>query len=105
MANITDKLAILNASKERVRSIQFGEPVTNVCAGEGNPHKHSYFVGYVVKSHKNRFGLTHSDHLARCTDRKGKFWNTDIEVIYSGHLDSDKCTELFEPIWEAQYGT
>lgn len=95
---------LLEESKKRVGNMQFGEPVTNVCAGEGNPTRHSYFVSLDVKSRKNRFGITHRDYSARCTDKKGKFWNTDIKVIFPGHLSAERCAELFAPIHKVQFG-
>lgn len=103
--NLQARLEIKNQAKERVKTMTFGEPVTNVCAGEGNPRRHSYFVEYVVGGYTNKAGIRHNDYLAKCTDRKGKFWKTDIEVIYAGHLDSEKCKELFEPVWKAYHGT
>jgi len=26
-------------------------------------------------------------------------------VIHSGHLDSDACEKLWNPVWEAEYGS
>lgn len=98
------RLQILNDSIERVKGIQFGDPITNICAGDGNPQRLAFFVKYTVKQHKNRFGFVHRYHFVRCTDNKGKFWNTGIQVIYPGHLPYDECKALFEPVWQAQYG-
>ena len=95
---------IRTAAKERISNIKFGEPVTNICAGENNPMRHSYFVEYKIKSHKNRFGIIHNDHLVRITNGNKKFWDIDINVIYPGHLSKDECKKLFEPIWQAEFG-
>ena len=105
MRNMEARIKIRNDAKERMKSITFGQAVTNVCAGDSNPRKWSYFCEYVVKTRKNRFGVSHSERYAKLTDRKGNFWNTDIEVIYSGHIVGDKCRDLFEPIWQAHYGS
>jgi len=104
MGDLQARADIRSASKVRVKAMDFGEPVTNVCAGDGNPRRFSYFVEYNVKSHK-RGGIKHNEYYANCTDRKGNFWNADIDVIYSGHLDADKCKELFEPVWQSQFGS
>lgn len=69
----------------------FGDPVTNVCAGEQNPLRHAYFV--------RRKG-----QYIELTDRKGKFWDMDPEVIFPGHLDSDECARRWAPIWEKRFG-
>lgn len=71
--------------------LQFGDPVTNVCAGESNPHRHGFFVRRCNK-------------LIEITDKRGSFWKTDHEVIFPGHLDIAKCEELFAPIWEKRFG-
>ncbi len=103
MSNITARLAISEAAKTRVAALALGEPVTNVCAGDGNPQRYAYFVKYLKRSRKNRWGIIHTDHWAKCTDRKGGFWNTDIKVIYPGHLPPDTCAELFAPIWASEH--
>lgn len=100
---INERAEVLKQAKERIKLISFGDPVTNVCAGEGNPRKHAYFVEHVIKKSKNRFKVQFTEHFAKCTDRKGNFWSTDIEVIFQGHLNDEKCQELFAPIWEANY--
>tara|TARA_R110002049_G_scaffold108260_2_gene256460 strand:+ start:61 stop:378 length:318 start_codon:yes stop_codon:yes gene_type:complete len=105
MGNIEARIDIRSAAKKRIKSISFGQPVTNVCAGESNPRKWAYFCEYVIKTRSNKFGVSHSEHFAKLTDGKGKFWNTDIDVIYPGHIFDDKCRELFEPIWQANYGS
>ena len=105
MGDMKARLEILEGAKERMRAMNFGDPVTNVCAGEGNPRRCGYFVEFCVKSRRNKFGVVHREYHARCTDKKGKFWNAGIETLYGGHLDADRSKELFDPIWEAQYGS
>lgn len=82
---------IRSESLKRVKAIDFGSPVTNICAGEKNPSRHAYFVrsgkGYVT-----------------CTDKKGRFWDTDIDVIHPGHLPYDQCEMLFAPVWNLKFG-
>lgn len=97
-------MTIHEDSIARMKALSFGDPVTNVCAGDRNPQMHAYFVAYKVTAHKNKFGLTHRSHLAKCTDKKGKFWDTYIDVIHPGHLDAETRTRLFAPVWQAQYG-
>ena len=77
-------------AKDRLRGIKFGDPVTNVCAGDRNPTRLGYFV--------RRMGGD-----IECTDKKGKFWQPSAEVIFRGHIDYEECVELFHPIWEAFY--
>jgi hypothetical protein len=105
MSDLHSKQKLNLEAKQRIKAMAIGEPVTNVCAGDGNPQKHCYFVELVNRSHENRYGVTHKECWARCTDRKGKFWNTDIKVVYSGHLGKKECSELFEPVWQSEYGT
>ena len=85
-----DVIEMIQAATERVSNISFGDQVTNICAGDNNPTKRSFFVsasrGYV-----------------QCTDKKGKFWKTGIEVIFPGHLSDEKCEELFAPIHKILY--
>lgn len=102
--NISERKRLNDAAIERVKAIQFGEPVTNICAGECNPLRHGYFVQMKTTHHKNGFGITSSERLARCTDRKGKFWDTGIDVIYPGHLPHAECAALFAPVHAAMYG-
>ncbi|MDQ0068321.1 hypothetical protein J2W34_000095 [Variovorax boronicumulans] len=99
-----DSTTLRDASIVRMRTLSLGDPVTNVCAGENNPSLHAFFVAYQVKSRKNRYGLVHKSHWAKCTDKKGKFWDTDINVVYPGHLDAPIRSELFAPVWESLYG-
>jgi hypothetical protein len=98
------RIKIKNESKERVKSISFGDEVTNICAGEGNPGRHCYFVEYKKNTRKNKCGLNHTEHLAKLTDRKGSFWDCDIEVVHPGFLDRKECEELFNPVWQSHYG-
>jgi hypothetical protein len=70
--------------------MKFGEPITNICAGFDNPRRHSYFVS--------------SKKYIKCTDKKGKFWETDKKVIVSGHISYEECEELYAPIWEEEFG-
>lgn len=95
---------IREESIARMKALAFGDPVTNICAGDRNPQLHSYFVGCVVDSRKNRYGLVHKSHWAKCTDKKGKFWKTCIDVIHPGHLDAETRERLFAPVWQANYG-
>lgn len=99
-----DKAEITKESERRIGGIQFGDPITNICAGEGNPHRHSYFVARDDKSYKSSFGIRHTDRLVKCTNRKGKFWLTGIDVIYPGHLTAADAAELYAPVWQAQFG-
>ena len=91
--SMQDRIDIKAKSKERIKALSFGDPVTNICAGENNPHRHSYFVAFKIKSHRNKYDIIHNEYLAKCTDRKGNFWHTNIDVIISDHLDYDKCEE------------
>jgi hypothetical protein len=86
-----ERLTIRRAAVVRVKTLAFGDPVTNVCAGEGNPMIHCYFVQL-----KGQF--------ACCTDRKGHFWDIGIEVVYPGHLPKDERERLFSPVWESKFG-
>lgn len=104
MGNFAERVKQHAEAIERMKSLKFGDPVTNVCAGDGNPELHAYFVEYTAHGRKNRFGIVQRDHWAKCTDRKGKFWNTSIKVIFPGHLDADTRKALFAPIWQAEYG-
>jgi len=83
--------------------LSFGNPITNICAGEKNPQRLCYFVERVTDRYKNKFGIEHRTKWIKCTDKKGKFWKTDSEVIYPGHLDMEESHELFVPIWEKRF--
>lgn len=104
MGNLQARKELNDQAKSRIREMVIGEPVTNVCAGDGNPQKHCYFVELKTRSRKNGYGITHTESWARCTDKKGKFWDIDMKVVYPGHLNTDKCKELFKPVWDAEYG-
>lgn len=91
MDNIDKRLKIFNDSKERMKKLRFGDAVTNICASRENPMRHCYFV-------------ERKAHNAKCTDKNGSFWDIDIKVIYPGHLEDEKCQELFHPVWESQFG-
>lgn len=92
MGKIEAKIKIDKEARKRVSLLTFGDAVTNICAGGKNPHRHSYFV-------------RRKKDTVECTDKKGSFWETFNDVIYPGHLDYNKCEELFGSIWEAQYGS
>lgn len=77
--------------RTRVGALAFGDPVTNICAGDKNPLRHAYFV----KLH----GIS-----VQVTDKKGRFANFGREVIYPGHLPAEEAHRLFEPIWQARFG-
>lgn len=85
--------------------MEFGEPVTNVCAGDGNPTRQGYFVSLDVKSRKNGSGITHREYTARLTDKKGKFWNVGIKVIFPGHLSDEESRDIYAPIHGAEFGS
>jgi hypothetical protein len=87
-----------------MQALKAGDPVTNICAGDNNPCLHSRFVAYVVKSYKNRYGVVHRDHWAKCKDKNGHISNTGIDVIYPGHLDAETRAKLFQPVWQERYG-
>ena len=98
-----DRTDLRKQSVDRIKKMEFGDPITNVCAGDNTPNRNSYFAEYKIKSHKNKFGVTHREHFARCTNRKGKFWETDIEFIFPGHLNYAESDEIFSPIHEVLY--
>jgi hypothetical protein len=79
-------------SRARVGAFAFGDPVTNVCAGEGNPLRHASFV------------RNHAD-VIEVTDKKGNFAYFGCEVIYPGHLSREESSKLYEPYWQAQFGS
>lgn len=83
--------------------LSFGDPVTNICAGEKNPQRLCYFVERVTDGYTNKFGIKHCTKSIRCTDKKGQFWKTNPEVIYPGHLDMEESHKLFIPIWEKTF--
>jgi hypothetical protein len=92
MGNMKAMSEIRKEAKKRVGLLTFGDAITNICAGEKNQHRHAYFV----RRRKD---------TVECTDKKGNFWETFNDVIYPEHLEYGKCEELFQPVWEAQYGS
>jgi hypothetical protein len=92
MSDIESRIRIKKESRKRINKIKFGDEVTNICAGENNPMKHCYFVRKIRKG------------VVQCTDKNGAFWDIGVDVIYQGHLSVDKCKELFDPVWEEEYG-
>ena len=94
MLYLEKKLQIRNESKKRIGKIKFGDVVTNICAGDRNPMRISYFVRY-----KRR------EHLVEVTDRNGKFSQFDADVIYPGELPIKESKDLFDPVWENRYGS
>jgi len=100
---MNDKKKIFDDAIERMKQLSLGDKVTNICAGDCNPHRLSYFVELKVRHTKSLYDIIHTERTARCTDKRGEFWETGIEVVYPGWLDRDKCEELFQPIWEANY--
>lgn len=95
---------IKDSAAKRVSGIKFGETVTNVCAGESNPRRVGLFVKKVIKTNKNRFGVTSIDLVVRVTDGKGKFWDVGSEVIFPGEIPYEECVRIFSPIWDAMHG-
>jgi hypothetical protein len=85
-----NRLEVLREARERAKSYRFGDQVTNVCAGDGNPRRHALYV-------------SHGKNTVKCTNGKGSFWDTGIEVVFPGKLHPEKCKELFSPIWQAIY--
>lgn len=84
-------MSILTDARERAKGYEFGDEITNICAGHGNPTRHCFYV-------------SHGKNTVKCTNKKGKFWETGIEVIYKGTLSEDECKRLFEPVWNARFG-
>lgn len=73
------------------KSFSFGDPVTNICAGENSPMRHTYYV-------------RRKDGNIEVTNKKGRFWLVLPEVIKPGHLGVAESTMLFQPIWQKRYG-
>jgi len=92
MSDIDARIKLRDESIKRMKQINFGDPVTNICAGERNPMVHCYFVRYKAAT-----------KVAQCTDKSNKFWDIDIKVIYPGHLDKSARQELFQPVWDSEY--
>jgi hypothetical protein len=89
---------------KNLKNVKFGDPVTNICAGVNNPSRHSYFVKIKHTKHKNKYGVVHKEKFARCTNKKGKFYDFDTEIIYPGHLSIEESKKLYDPIWAKKYG-
>lgn len=87
----------------RVSAMEFGDPVTNICAGDNSPRRHAYFVNVKTKATKNRYGVVHRERWAKCTDKKGAFWDTGIEAVYPGHLSTEIANRLFEQVHALLY--
>lgn len=94
MSNPRRLAEIKEQSKQRMKRLKFGDPVTNICAGENNPLRLCLFVRYKARG-----------HTAECTDGRGRFVDFDADVILAGHLKMDEAISLFEPVWEARYGS
>ena len=83
---------LLTKSRKRVSNLRFGYPVTNVAASEDNPTRSAYFV--------RKRGL-----LVQCTNKKGKFWQVGIEVVFPGHLSVEESSREFRPIHAVLFPT
>lgn len=92
MGNLNKRAKIKAESKERMARLTFGGPVTNICAGEKNPMRLCLFVRYKARQ-----------HVAECTDGKGRFADFDADVIVAGHLPAWEAKELYRPVWEANF--
>lgn len=92
MGDLEARVRIRAESRKRVRQIAFGDPVTNICAGDGNPLRHAFFV------------RAHGDAV-EVTDKAGTFGDYGCEVIYPGHLPPDEAGRLYAPFWQAQFGS
>jgi len=93
MSRMDERIAIKKEARARMKEIKFGDAVTNICAGQGNPMRHCYFVRVSSKD------------TAQCTDGKDHFGDYyRIEVIYQGSLSQDECDKLFEPVWQSEFG-
>jgi hypothetical protein len=102
VSKLDDRLSIKNESKARMQTLNSGDQVTNICAGVMG--RYLTFVEYKIKSRKNKFGITHREYLARCQFGNRKTGDFEIDVIHKGRLSKEECKELFEPVWQAQYG-
>jgi hypothetical protein len=69
----------------------FGDAVTNVCAGESNPQRHGYFVRQCGED-------------IEMTDRHGHFWKPRKTVVFHGHLEYAECERLYAPIHAERFG-
>lgn len=92
------RLDLKNEAKKRMRKLNFGDSITNICASEKNPDRLSYFVKY-----KNQHSRSLRYHLVECTDKKGGFWDAELVVIYPGHLQFDECEKIYAPLHAAHF--
>ncbi len=76
---------LLQEARERVKTIRFGDPITNICSSGINRYRLCFFV----RAKKD---------TVVCTDKENTFWETATSAIYQGHLSIDKCKELFVPM-------
>jgi hypothetical protein len=97
------RIELKTFATQRIEKLQIGDPITNICAGDTNPHRLAYFVGITRKSRKNKYGIVHHEIFVRCS-KNGKNWDAGIEVIYPGHLSVEESRLLFEPVWQSVYG-
>ena len=86
-----DRKEMMDEARRRVKSLSFGDIVTNVCAGPSNPIKRGIFV-------------RRSGDWVECTDGTGRFWTIGVEVVFPGHLSDTESDRLFDPIHAALYG-
>ncbi len=89
---------------DRVILISIGSPVTNICTSESSPLHHMKFAGIKTTSYKNKYDVRHTSNFAKCQSKDRKMHSFGLEVIYEGHLDADRCKELWEPVWQCLYG-
>lgn len=90
--SFSERVRIKREARKRVVRFRFGEPVTNVCAGDGNRMRHAYFVKVT------------GDYV-EVTDKEGAFSTFGCEVMFPGHLSVEKAKELYQPFWNAQFGS
>lgn len=100
MDKMKAKLDLLNQAKKRMKSLCFGDSLTNVSLCYDNPRRHLYFVELKTK----RLPDDSTQYCAKCTDRNGKFWETDINVMFPGHLERKECVNIYGPIHDAYFG-
>jgi len=86
------RVEVKKEAMKRMKTLSFGDAVTNVCAEERNLQR----LGYFVEHKRNSSNV-------KCTDKKGKFWEGVIQVTFKGHLGREECESLFKPIWEANF--
>ena len=100
-----NRLELFNESIARVKKLQFGDPITNICAGDNNPRRHAYFVELHVSERKNKYCIVHKEYSVKCTDSKGKFWRTNPVVIYPGHISYKQARELYSVVRAVEDGS